>query len=125
MEAPLVDAQQAASEVRGPRFCRQLQNRGAAGRDSCASRRRLTAGHGRKRLQGSDVDGVVEKLDVTIAAGADYAASAGASLVQGNDLNDVSLWLSRPTLVADVQGWLGAPSTIRSADMHQADRTGT
>lgn len=43
-------------------------------------------------------------------ADVDYNAAASASLVQGNALNDVSVWTSTPALVADVQSWLGAPS---------------
>jgi hypothetical protein len=43
--------------------------------------------------------------------GTDYAASASASLVQSDVNGDISLWLSTPSLVADVQGWLTSPST--------------
>jgi hypothetical protein len=41
--------------------------------------------------------------------GVDYVGAASASLAQGNAVNDVSLWLSTPSLVADVQGWLASP----------------
>lgn len=44
-------------------------------------------------------------------SGMDYTAGASASLAQSNNVNDVSLWLSTPALVADVQGWLAAPAT--------------
>lgn len=44
-------------------------------------------------------------------AGVDYIAAASASLVQGNDARDISVWLSTPALVADVQGWLMDTST--------------
>lgn len=44
-------------------------------------------------------------------SGSDYLAAASASLAQGNSVNDVSLWLSTPSLVSDVQGWLNSPSS--------------
>lgn len=44
-------------------------------------------------------------------AGTDYAASASASLGQGNAVGSISTWLSTTALVADVQGWLTAPSS--------------
>jgi hypothetical protein len=44
-------------------------------------------------------------------AGVDFVSAPSASLVQGNAVNDVSLWLSTPALIADVQGWLADPSS--------------
>jgi hypothetical protein len=43
-------------------------------------------------------------------SGLDYGAAPSASLVQSNTSGDVSLWLSTPALVADVQGWLAVPA---------------
>lgn len=44
-------------------------------------------------------------------AGTDFTSVASASLVQGNDVGSISTWLSTPSLVSDVQGWLANPST--------------
>ncbi len=56
-------------------------------------------------------------------AGVDYLAGASASLVQGNAVNDVSLWLSTPQLVADVQGWLSNPASNNGWMLINANET--
>jgi hypothetical protein len=55
--------------------------------------------------------------------GVDYNAAASASLVQGNALNDVSVWTSTPALVADVQSWIGAPSANNGWMLINTDET--
>ena len=43
--------------------------------------------------------------------GGDFAASASASTIVDQDINDPYQWLTTAALVIDVQGWLNAPAT--------------
>jgi hypothetical protein len=45
------------------------------------------------------------------APGGDFAGSASASAVVGTTLNGMNSWLSTPSLVSDVQGWLDSPGS--------------
>lgn len=45
------------------------------------------------------------------SAGGDFISTVSASTVVGATVNTGYSWLSTPTLVADVQGWLDTPST--------------
>jgi hypothetical protein len=56
-------------------------------------------------------------------AGVDYVAAASASLVQGNMVGDVSEWVSTPALIADVQSWLGEPSSNHGWMLINADES--
>jgi len=44
-------------------------------------------------------------------AGGDFAAAASASTLVGSVINAPYFWLTTPTLVSDVQGWLNTPAT--------------
>lgn len=55
--------------------------------------------------------------------GIDFRATASASLVQGDDVGDISLWTSTPALVADVQSWLGASLSNHGWMLINADET--
>ncbi len=49
--------------------------------------------------------------DVWVNPGGDFVDMASATAAVGTDVNTAYQWLSTPGLVADVQGWIDAPST--------------